>query len=331
MSKINGEVINDEDFKFRLDAIESAIKIASDYNGEVFGGFVRDVLMLRRIDPKCNVSFKDVDIWFRTRFEAALFIANIKKVGEIFENGHPGYDFDSKQYNFVVKGKFVAWVDIVVSDVFPVNDFDVNYLKCHYTNNNIVQHILVHPSSPSNYYDIKTNILNQDMNMSESYAKKLSTDGNQKHLDRVRHNYIEKGWIIKYKNSKLVKNDFNDRKSFVNALDRISNEKITEVKKSYNENVCEAFESSNDKKSYNENVCDASNEVVKPNHFKDVCPTGDSQYSMNEKNKTEVLNKYLQDLKLAKEANINKNKSYDECVKYFTSFELTILCELNKL
>lgn len=62
-----------------LKKINKILKLAYKYNGGVFGGYLRDVIVPRMKDPSCKVYFKDVDIWFASKYNAAEFIDKINK------------------------------------------------------------------------------------------------------------------------------------------------------------------------------------------------------------------------------------------------------------
>ena len=111
--------------------------IASENNGKVFGGYVRDVLIPCEVDPLCNVSFNDIDIWFETELEANIFINDINDNFDLREipkmEIKPGvvhYAFGRQQYHLYQDNKCILWIDVVISDMIPVDDFDVNYLTC---------------------------------------------------------------------------------------------------------------------------------------------------------------------------------------------------------
>lgn len=123
---------------FTLNAIDDCLVIANKYDGVAFGGYVRDVILPRSEIPNCPVAFKDVDLWFKTRCSANRFVNHIRVKYDFIEKsehnaeaGKNGYTFGRTHYHLTHKREpslKIAWFDIVVSEVFPVNDFDVNCL-----------------------------------------------------------------------------------------------------------------------------------------------------------------------------------------------------------
>lgn len=70
--------INDFVLGFTLEEIEKCLYVAGKYGGKVFGGFIRDVIVPRLKDPSCKVNFKDVDLWFTSQSDADSFITEMK-------------------------------------------------------------------------------------------------------------------------------------------------------------------------------------------------------------------------------------------------------------
>ena len=125
-------------------AVEDMIDKAGLHGGKVFGGYVRDIVMSSLSNDGHylgNNFFKDVDIWFKSEAAAQAFVIdcglrlnpdesfNAKRVGR--------YAFDASQYILdIVGGETEStppllcpiFVDVVVSETVPVNDFTCNLL-----------------------------------------------------------------------------------------------------------------------------------------------------------------------------------------------------------
>jgi hypothetical protein len=139
--------------------IDNCIKIASNYEGKVFGGYVRDVVIPKISNPRCKCEFKDVDIWFKTGIDSDLFINDMKDIYDFrivpelsIDDDNYHYKFNRTQYHLFIED-VVIWFDIVISECFPVDDFDVNYLTYSYKDN------LELIECESEYYD-KDNLIN---------------------------------------------------------------------------------------------------------------------------------------------------------------------------
>ena len=125
--------------EYVLTRVFACLNIAGKHDGRVFGGFVRNVVVPRMQNPNCPVKFKDVDLWFQTQAAADAFVA---EMGAKFVEAHsfniapgnPIYKFARKQYHLREDGICVAWIDVIVSDKLPVNDFNVNELTVIYRN-----------------------------------------------------------------------------------------------------------------------------------------------------------------------------------------------------
>lgn len=128
---INSKKMTPFELAVVLDAVFDCIKTASSFGGKVYGGFVRDVIVPRIHNPSCFVKFKDVDIWFTSQSASEAFIAAMnplffKSSGiSVKEDRYPGA-FKRDQYHIRNYSAILAWIDVIVSDKLPVNDFDVN-------------------------------------------------------------------------------------------------------------------------------------------------------------------------------------------------------------
>lgn len=184
--------------------IDDSIKIANTYDGKVFGGYVRDVVIPKMTDPRRKCEFKDVDIWFKTDIEADLFINDMKDVYNFqivpklsIGDDNPHYEFNRTQYHLFVEN-IVIWFDIVITECFPVDDFDVNFLTyCYKDNKELVE-------CESKCFD-KDQLINsvnkKKMIILHSYMEKLMIKFSRDvHVSRINKRFLSRGWIIKYKN-----------------------------------------------------------------------------------------------------------------------------------
>lgn len=116
--------------------IEECIAVAIKNNGKVFGGFVRDVIhpLSKGVELK-TLDFKDIDIWFTTDSDATSFVSEMgtrviqNDITGLFDFKREGfYKFGRTHYHLYHNEVCIAWMDVVVSDEVPVDDFDVNTL-----------------------------------------------------------------------------------------------------------------------------------------------------------------------------------------------------------
>jgi hypothetical protein len=178
----------------KVEVAKKILTIANIYDGEVYGGFVRDVIVPRMNDPNCDASFKDVDIWFKSEKQSLLFIQtlayNFKIKNGSFLDKDLDYSKDSKfsrrQYHIYSENqhKFLFHIDVITSEKLPVNDFNVNTITYKYTNNDF--------EKCSGYsYDTRF-ITNKITVIFEDY----NPEG-IKYYERINRIFFSKGWTVR--------------------------------------------------------------------------------------------------------------------------------------
>jgi hypothetical protein len=191
-----------------LNAIDDTLKVASKYNGYVFGGYVRDVLVPTELKGKQNTyNFKDVDIWFSNQTDADAFVAEMGvKFVSTFINVDASeiYDFNRKQYHLTMYDICLAWIDVVVSDKYPVNDFNVNMLAYKYESDKLVSKSMGIQSE----LELKKSIINKKLDLLPGYFDKLlpkSTNYANKNLHRERliNRYFKREWKVYFGSAML--------------------------------------------------------------------------------------------------------------------------------
>jgi hypothetical protein len=136
---IIGTLIKIENYLWKLlKGVDDCIKIASKYNGRVFGGFLRNVLIPRYYNYSCP-GYKDVDIWFTNKEQADFFVKDMNaKLTKIMTKFTPYlcYPFTREQYFLLdingTVGKNSPIIDVIISKECPVNDLNVNTLTFHW-------------------------------------------------------------------------------------------------------------------------------------------------------------------------------------------------------
>jgi hypothetical protein len=207
MSKICRYNVNKENLEITLKCIDRMLSVASHYNGKFFGGYVRDVVVPRTKDPNCDVSFKDVDIWFTNGKDAESFVDVMKITEKMygfkdpFLNTSPKYKFKRTQY--CVPNKACSFfIDVVVSKDFPVNDFDVNFLTYYVADG-------IKKLKTMGFNDIDClveSIHKKEARMLISYAEVLKPENKLSYGYAVRFNdrYIGRGWTIIYDDIRIT-------------------------------------------------------------------------------------------------------------------------------
>lgn len=185
------------------------LMVAGKYNGRVFGGFVRDVIILL-LNSTCCVTFKDVDIWFRTEQDAKSFVDEMGENLTDFNDSTNPSNNNSELYEFtrwfaVLKQGSLAltYVDIIIDEKFPVDDFDVNCISVKYFKNvydNADYDMRCHDGKMDK---IVKAITNKVMTVKSTYIKRLQNSGvNGKRSviflvnKRISERYINRGWRV---------------------------------------------------------------------------------------------------------------------------------------
>ena len=116
--------------------LEDYVRVASKYGGVAFGSYVRDIVVPRLKDNKCEIKLDGVDLWFKTKVSACQF------VGHIYD-----YDYECCTHTTIpgnggindpkltvfssIKGLDLK---IYISETFPIQSFNVNCLTYGYWN-----------------------------------------------------------------------------------------------------------------------------------------------------------------------------------------------------
>jgi len=182
----------------RLEAITDCLKTASKYGGRVFGGYVRDVIIPRYYDPKCDVSFKDVDIWFDDEKKAGLFVKDMDKFFTIIQSCEKSiYPFGRILIAYTIYGTFITPIDIIICETIPIDDFDVNQLT-----------VSIDELGGSTFESwgekrptfLMEAIKNKTATILPSYMTMIieQSSKNEFLLDRMKRIFLNKGWTVRY-------------------------------------------------------------------------------------------------------------------------------------
>ena len=187
----------------KVEVAKKILTIASDHDGQVYGGFVRDVIVPRINDPNCDVSFKDVDIWFRGKIAETHFICELVKNFNIQSESSPwnreidysnqDINFFRNQYRIYSKNEFLFYIDVITSDKLPVNDFYVNCITYKYTGKEFEK---INDNHMTCSFKDKTAIMFEDYNPVEPL-----------YYARINRIFFLKGWTVRChgKHKKLSK------------------------------------------------------------------------------------------------------------------------------
>lgn len=202
-----------------LQHIEKALFIAGKYNGKAFGSFVRDTIVLRIKDPLCNVSFNIIGLWFLTGNCANSFVEHIQtKLGlnyqfkgiassALHDVMITSYGVSGQRYSLSMHGTHIASFDIIFSETFPVNDFDVNCLTylCKKEFRNGMSTVITKELQAQGNFEkeqLIEAIINKHASLFIGYANKAI-----KNLDNIVriNDLITSGWTVTFEDDKFTK------------------------------------------------------------------------------------------------------------------------------
>lgn len=188
--------------------IGKLLTIADAYGGQVFGGYVRSVIvpMLHNKPPD---DWKDVDIWFENVENAEAFVRAAGR--KVVESRAPYrrrtntipeyYPFEERiqlELHIDDRDGYVS-IDVIVNKVFPVNDFYVNLLRYRY-------HQGVPTLSNQDTKLLHEHILSKKAVMMPQYATVMcekdsggydgSSEKGYAALFRVSRSYLGRGWSV---------------------------------------------------------------------------------------------------------------------------------------
>ncbi|HSW76516.1 MAG TPA: hypothetical protein VLG50_05700 [Candidatus Saccharimonadales bacterium] len=208
---IGEEKVSKIHFDTVVNIIDDCIHIASDNNGAVFGGYLRDVL-LPRLNNKPLNGFKDVDLWFMKQSDASLFVLQMKDKYDfkydfkLFNTVNNVYPFKKSTYHLFKYDNIMARFDIIISDTLPVDDLSINLYTFTYKDNKPVIDSYVY--SPTfnkpiicGTKDIMTMVY-CNCKLLPSYFDKLMTKS-PVYLNRLNNRFLSKGYKITYQNTLL--------------------------------------------------------------------------------------------------------------------------------
>lgn len=175
-----------------IEAITDCLKVAGKYGGRVIGGFVRDVIVPRYYG-RCGCKFNDVDVWFQTRDVADSFV---KEMGKSFvlKTNNPKYDFMHEKYHLYKHNTCIAWFDVVVSKIIPVDDFNVNMLTYKY----MPDYVLPESFSDESISTLIRAIGDRKTTILPGYLNYLKGDEDiaSRKLERLKRVFLDRGWSV---------------------------------------------------------------------------------------------------------------------------------------
>lgn len=174
------------------------LDIATQNDGKVFGGFVRDVIV-PYLNNKETSKPKDMDLWF-TCEECLIKFGSLMKLkypssknyDYFYVKNCVSYGVNIKRYHLRIEfEEQFMHLDLVLSDEIPVNDFKFNTLCYSYQDGVFV---------PFNYSEKKIQqILNKEAHMLPNYIpiikSKIDNLG-MRTIKRIQERYVNIGYKV---------------------------------------------------------------------------------------------------------------------------------------
>lgn len=181
---MNTRIVYGDEMKYLHSQVTDVLKIAAGYGGVPFGGYVRDVVTKVIAYDYSSTEVKDLDIWFKTSDKRDSFVYDIQGRLTIM-NGLESMNYLLKDES----GDALIWIDLVVSNEFPGNDFDVNMLSWDCRTNKIISH------SYDSVSNIIKNIRKKRAQITDSYMLQM---GEKMCINRMYYRFLNKGWRVFY-------------------------------------------------------------------------------------------------------------------------------------
>jgi len=187
----------------KLDIISNCTKRAGIFGGEIFGDYLRDVIVARKRSPNCDVEIiNKIFIWFKCQEEADRFLDMM---------GSSLIEVDESHYNMIKHGMNIVSIYIVILPDVPVSDINVNLLTYNAHYDTLVSY------GSEKIEEILQLISEKRAVILGDYVR-CDDD-----LCDIKRNYLQKGWRVTLQNStKILPDDvtlewitqeFNDIKS----------------------------------------------------------------------------------------------------------------------
>jgi hypothetical protein len=191
-----------EEYKF--DLAKKLISIATKCNGYVYGEFVRDVIIPKLNNSECDISFNNIDIWFKRLNDRLHFVNRLWYFFQEDKNLTHDFVISEDQLKYKISKhpncETLFCINAISSDQFPKQSFDVNCLKYQYYDEFVMCGYAFSYDVNSNSLIFKQNI-NKRTVMDSDYNPKTEEEFNQ--IDK---DYFQKGWsIITDKQTELSK------------------------------------------------------------------------------------------------------------------------------
>lgn len=214
MNKINGVETNEFVFEAAMQIIENIIKMASQYDGKLYGSFLRDVI-IPRLKGKCLCNYNRVCLLFNSNHDATLFISKMKELYIGFRD----IDHIDNSSFFELKINDLYIAKIIVS-YNQIHDLDINQLAYYYKND------VVKDARSANIVDLNCElikkIIDKKATILEDFIEEFLnyTEPKQNSVIYGWNCLLYDGWILNYKS--LVITSHITLKGFLKQINQLN-------------------------------------------------------------------------------------------------------------
>lgn len=150
--------------------------------GYVYGKFVREVIIPRIIDPSCEISFDNIDIWFEYSSSKDSFLLSLNKEYRIDIDKHIPCITGSVIHNYKIYGDGLTFnINVIVSKKCPHRYFDVD--------------VHTRVNSEGKFSCLGDEIINKIKNKRATMLEEYTSTENIE-FEQINKDFFEKGWTV---------------------------------------------------------------------------------------------------------------------------------------
>lgn len=173
-----------------LKEIRPVLINACSHSAVIVGDFVINVMVAREKDPKCKISFNEIEILFDSDHNKQVFINSMNQLKHVVDN----------QYKLVKINTSIATFVLYGPDYKPY--FDVYRLYCMFNKDDTIQWGAMDATTANDVTHLKESIMNNEMKVRPHYEQDvLNSDCLMR---QILTKFIYKVWTVKFPTLKIT-------------------------------------------------------------------------------------------------------------------------------